>query len=252
MKNLSCVIISRCEDSLPRTLRSVIFCDEVVVVTEKKERCKKNLPKKVSVISHPLNNNFSQQRNFGLKVAKGNWVLFVDSDEVVEKELQEEIKKAIRTEKHSAFYIRRKEFADGEELRFGEIMKVRRKGLIRLVRKDAGYFMGRVHERFVLDKGKKASRIRRGFLLHFSHKSIEEFLRKINAYSTIRAQDLYEQGKRFRLIELSYPFFKFVYTYLFLLGFLDGYWGFVYSFMMSFHSFLVRAKLFTGEVKKTR
>jgi hypothetical protein len=65
-------------------------------------------------------------------------------------------------------------------------------------------------------------------------------------YSSIRAEELAKEGKKFSLFELVFfPFFKFIYTYFILRGFLDGAAGFVYSFVMSFHSFLVRAKLAT-------
>ena len=63
----------------------------------------------------------------------------------------------------------------------------------------------------------------------------------------MRADELAKQGKKISIIELVlFPFGKFFYTYFILGGFLDGAAGFVYSFVMSFHSFLVRAKLITN------
>jgi hypothetical protein len=41
---------------------------------------------------------------------------------------------------------------------------------------------------------------------------------------------------------------KFFFTYVICGGFLDGAAGFVYSFMMSFHSFLVRAKVLSRDI----
>jgi hypothetical protein len=61
----------------------------------------------------------------------------------------------------------------------------------------------------------------------------------------MRARELFRGKKTTNVVEvIAYPLGKFFYTYVLLLGFLDGAAGFTYSFMMSFHSFLVRVKLY--------
>ena len=73
---------------------------------------------------------------------------------------------------------------------------------------------------------------------------MDEFIKKINYYSSLRAEELYGQGKNINVLEIMFvPALKFIYNYFINLGFLDGAAGFVYAFLMSFHSFLVRAKL---------
>ena len=80
---------------------------------------------------------------------------------------------------------------------------------------------------------------------HYAHDGISDFLQTINTYSTIRAEELHDQERRTNAVDiLTIPFVKFLYTYVLLRGFRDGPAGFVYSFMMSFHSFLVRGKLY--------
>jgi hypothetical protein len=76
-----------------------------------------------------------------------------------------------------------------------------------------------------------------------------DFIEDVNVYSTMRAEELQKQGKQATVFELIfYPFGKFIYTYFIQRGFLDGPAGFVYSFVMSFHSFLVRAKLLVNTI----
>ena len=48
------------------------------------------------VIPHPLNNDWSQQRRFGISQASFDWILFIDADERVSPELNEEILKAVK------------------------------------------------------------------------------------------------------------------------------------------------------------
>ena len=82
-------------------------------------------------------------------------------------------------------------------------------------------------------------------LIHRPHADLKSFLDTVNQYSSIRASELYDSGKRTNALEITlYPLLKFMYTYILKIGVLDGLKGFVYCFMMSFHSFLVRAKLY--------
>lgn len=82
-------------------------------------------------------------------------------------------------------------------------------------------------------------------LNHYPHPTVKDFLKEINYYSTLRAKELLEQRKSANIFSIIfYPLGKFVFTYFLKLGFLDGPAGFGYAFMMSFHSFLVRAKLY--------
>jgi len=60
-----------------------------------------------------------------------------------------------------------------------------------------------------------------------------------------RIDELHKQGKKTTIFEIiTFPLFKFIFSYFLKFGFLDGPAGFVYSFFMSFHSFLVRIKLY--------
>ena len=73
---------------------------------------------------------------------------------------------------------------------------------------------------------------------------IQEAARKMVSAEFKTAQEFYEQGKRVTFQEWLKPPAKFIQNYFFRLGFLDGTAGFVQAILMSFHSFLVRAKLF--------
>ena len=81
-------------------------------------------------------------------------------------------------------------------------------------------------------------------LLHYPHPTMTDFLNSVNSRSTLNAQVFYEDGKRTRLIDWFKPPLKFFRNWILRLGFLDGMPGFIMAFMMSFHSFLVRAKLY--------
>lgn len=244
---ITAVVLTKNEEQhIDRCLQSLQFCDEILVVDD----CSTDQTVKIAgkyktrVVQRALNNDFTSQRNFAQSEARGEWILYIDADEEVSIPLKNEINKALNDDKLTkrAYYIPRRDYWWGKELKFGEVAGARSKGFIRLVKKNSGKWMGKVHERFII--GSFVGRLN-NFINHYPHPTVKDFIEEVNHYSTIRAQELYAQGKYTNIFEiLINPFGKFIYTYFILFGFLDGAVGFAYSFFMSFHSFLVRAKLY--------
>ncbi len=253
MKLTAVVLTKNEEKNIERCLKSLDFCDEIIIVddcsTDKTVEqvhkvCKVIKSVKYSIHQRKLNNDFAAQRNFGLSKANNEWILFIDADEEVSKELKKEIVSLLHGSivKENAFYLRRRDYFWGKELKHGEVSQVRQIGLIRLIRRDSGKWMGTVHE--VFHTASKVGQIN-GFLNHYPHPTLKEFINDINYYSSIRAEELFNRGVKTNIFEIIFfPFGKFIYNYFLILGFLDGPAGFTYAFMMSFHSFLVRAKLY--------
>src|SRR5258706_16237953 len=86
------------ENNISECVKSTSFCDEILVIDDNSTDKTVSIAKKLGtkVISHSLNNNFSAQRNFGLSQAMNEWVLFIDADERVSNELQNEIISAVQ------------------------------------------------------------------------------------------------------------------------------------------------------------
>jgi glycosyltransferase involved in cell wall biosynthesis len=234
-------------ERIERCIASLSFCDTVLVVDNYSTDDTVAKAKKAGAqtIQQELD-SFSAQRTFAMKQAQTEWVLFVDADEVVPSELAEEIKATLVSPSFDAYFLKRIDFWCNRELRFGELTAARTKGFIRLMKQDSGTWKGNVHETF-LPTG-TAGRLNHA-LHHYPHASVTEFLLDINEYSTMRARELYEQQYPFRITDLLLkPNVKFLYTFFWLQGYRDGAPGFIYSFMMSFHSFLVRAKLYQYRV----
>ena len=243
---LSIVVLAKNEQrNIIRAIESVEFSDEIIVIDDFSTDKTSEYAMEMGAVVHrkKLNNNFASQRNFGLQKSRGDWILFLDADEFLTKELQTEIKKLIKGKsKYSVYHIKRRDFMWGKELEYGEIKTVRKKGLIRLVKKGSGKWISPVHEVFVTTS--PAGRLN-NFINHYPHPTVKEFLDKINFYSTLRAKELFHLKKNVSLLEIIFfPTGKFLMNYFIKLGFLDGPAGFLYAFMMSFHSFLVRAKLY--------
>jgi len=245
---LSVIILTKNErENITKVIQSVKFASEIVVVdngsTDKTLTFAKKYNTKIIDASN-IANDFARLRNLGMRSAKGDWILFLDSDEEILPELQVEIKSAITSNEFQAYKIKRKDIFLGKSLSRGELAKAYNQGFIRLVRKGSGEWVGAVHEEFRTDGSVQTLKYH---LIHRPHNSVSDFITKINHYSTIRALELKKQGKSSNALQIIFfPSLKFIYTYFILFGFLDGAEGFIYSFMMSFHSFLSRSKLYTS------
>lgn len=244
MLNLSVIILTRNEEkNILDCLETVLSAREIIIIDDFSEdrtvEIIKRLNKKnIRIIQRKLDNDFSEQRNFALQKARGDWVLFLDADERVSPQLLAEIESKINEADSVAFLIKRRDFMWGKELKHGETGNIK---LVRLAKKDAGKWQGKVHE--IWDIKENVSLLDNP-LVHYPHPTVYEFLKEINIYSSIRAEELRRNGVNVKLWEIFvYPKVKFFQNYFIRLGFLDGIPGLIAALMMSFHSFLVRAKL---------
>jgi hypothetical protein len=113
--------------------------------------------------------------------------------------------------------------------------------LLRLARRQAGRWHGRVHEEWRVTGPRT---ILRQPLLHRSHTDIAEFIAKTNYYTTLAAGRLAEEGRGGEAWQLvAHPIGSFVRNYVVRRGFRDGVPGFVFAVLMTLHPFLARAKL---------
>lgn len=253
---LSAVVLTKNEEkNIKECLKCLNFCDEILVIDDysSDETIKeiKNFNLELKIFQRHLDNNFASQRNFGLGKAKGDWILFVDADERISAELAAEIRaKSSKLKAQSSingFYLKRQDRFLGKWLKYGETASVK---LLRLARKDCGQWQGKIHEVWQV-KGKIGEL--KNPLLHKRDLTIAQFLERINFYSSIRSQELYQRGCRTNMcLVTAYPLAKFLQNYFLRFGFLDGVAGFIMAGMMSLHSFLVRGKLWIRQQNQGR
>ncbi|OGD05872.1 hypothetical protein A2379_02075 [Candidatus Amesbacteria bacterium RIFOXYB1_FULL_47_13] len=227
--------------NLPECLKSLSFCDGILLVDDESSDNSVSIAKKhgAQTVTRPLDGDFAAQRNFALSNVASGWVLFVDPDEIVTADLAAEILQAVKRIEFKGYFIRRLDTLWGQSLHHGDQGSIR---FLRLGRKGAGEWQGKVHERWVISG--QTSGLKNP-LMHHPHPTVSDFVNSQNLYSTLRARELFETGVRSNIFQIVfYPIAKFVSLYLFKKGFLDGIPGFISASMMSFYSFLVRGKLY--------
>lgn len=234
------------EQNIIDCIESVLFCSEIIIIDDFSNDNTKDLVKrlihthnKIKFFERKLENNFSAQRQFGIDKSSNDWILFIDADERVTKELASEIKENINEDNiFGGYLIKRKDFMWGRFLEHGETGNIR---LLRLFNKKSGKLIGKVHERW--ESNKEVGRLINP-ILHYPHPTISEFLTDINFYTDLRANELFEKNIKVNAFKIIlYPKAKFIKNFIFKRGFLDGNAGLIHALLMSFHSFLVRGKL---------
>lgn len=240
---ISAVVLTKNEEkNITDCLTSLSWCDEVIVIDDQSTDKTVELAhrKGARIFVRALNHDFSEQRNYGLKKAKGEWVLFVDSDELVSSALWYEIMQYTNDPiaQFAGFYLKRTDFIWGKQLKHGETGNIK---LLRLAKKNSGLWKGRVHEVWEVP-GKKG--VLENPLIHYPHATVKDFLRDINYYTDLRSKELFDKKMPIGWWSIViFPSGKFIYNYILKRGIMDGAQGLVFAMLMSFHSFLARGKL---------
>ncbi len=194
----------------------------------------------ILTLNTPQLSDFAAERNRLLRTAQTDWVFFLDQDEVMTPALLREISRLLRAQNsrfYSAYAVPRLDTFLGKVLRHGEAGTAR---FVRLAKRDWGQWQGRVHEVWV---GKGLVGTLKNPLLHTPHLTLAAFVTKIDRYSTLAAQERYEQGIKPNLLQLLfYPVAKFFLNYFLRRGFQDGVPGTIHALMMSWHSFQTHTK----------
>lgn len=219
---LSAVIITLNEEAnLPRTLASVAWADEIVVLdsgsTDRTRDIAESFHAKFLV--EPWK-GFAAQKNSALAKANGDWILSLDADEEVEPALADEIKETLgRNPTETGFWIPRKNFFLGRWIRHGGFYPDPK---LRLFRRGTGAFEDRLVHEDVRVQGPTATL--KHDLLHHAYPTLDSYLEHMNRYSSLGAQMAAGKGASgFSFIDIVLrPRLTFFYNYILRGGFLDG------------------------------
>ena len=224
----ACIIAYNEADRIEDCLRSVSFCDEIVLVdshsTDGTRELARALGARVIERDWP---GYRTQKQFAVDAAAGDWVLCLDADERVSRELRAEIETARERgfSSHAGWSVPRITDYFGRFLRHGNAYPDR---LIRLFDRRRGRWIGHeIHENTQVDG--PVGRLS-GHLEHFSYRNLSDHQNRMQRYATLMAQALYDSGKRCGLGKvLINPQWRFVRGYVLRLGFLDGWRGLVFA-----------------------
>ena len=244
---LSVVIITFNEEAnIGRTLQSVqpLVADgkgEIIVVDSgSTDRTVENAKSHGAKVFVEEWKGFAAQKNSAIDKATGAWILSLDADEELDRDLPALILYVTSEATHdprqelptatgvlpvtkadvNGCWIRRRNKFMGRWIEHGGFWPDPK---LRLFRRGAGRFESRLVHEDVHVEG-KVGRIRSGALIHHSYPTLSDYIDHMNRYSSLGAEMVVAKGRvRFSFINIVLrPLFTFVYNYFFRLGFLDG------------------------------
>ena len=172
---------------------------------------------------------YGANKNKGIQLARYNWILSVDGDEIPDQALINSIKSLASGDDKTVYDIAFKTYFGNKLIRFGNWGRDHH---IRLFNKrQVKWTETPVHETLMLPQNASVKKLA-GNLHHYSVKNQAEYEKKTIHYSQLSAIKYLKAGKKPGFIKMYLaPVFHFIKTYLFLLGFLDGKEGFIISRM---------------------
>jgi glycosyltransferase involved in cell wall biosynthesis len=195
----------------------------------------------IKTINRPM---FHINKQMAIEKAKGKWVLQLDADEVVDKELADELIKITKSDsKYQAFSIRRKNYFLGKWLKKGgqypdPVIRFFLNGKAKFPQKS-------VHEQIEV-RGKV--RLLEGHLLHYTAPDFSRYMTNFNRYTSLTADELHKRMVNISLFNIiKYLIIKPTVTFLSIFvrhkGFMDGFHGFVFALFSGLHWTIAFMKL---------
>ncbi|MFY9270196.1 MAG: glycosyltransferase family 2 protein [Candidatus Manganitrophaceae bacterium] len=248
MSKVSVTIITLNEEAnLPACLDSLKWADEIVVVDSESRDQTVQIAKDFGcrVLTNPWPGH-KEQKNVAVEVASHEWIFSVDADERLTPEIQREVRKIVSDPNSMDGYaFPRKNYFLGKWMRHGGWYPDR---VLRLFRKSKGHFGGiNPHDKVMISSGKVGALPYP--ITHLTYTSFDQYLIKQDAYSRIGAEELFKSGKsgrtrRVTSLSLTGKFAgKFLETYLWKGGCLDGLHGLIASLGGAYFAALRLARL---------
>jgi glycosyltransferase involved in cell wall biosynthesis len=192
---------------------------------------------------------YRDQKNFALEQCRQEWVLALDADEELSPELYNEIINFFKNPNdYSGASFPRKVWFIDRWIKHGDWYPDRKLRLVKRV--QARWGGSREHDKMELTEGARVLEMK-GDLHHFSFPSISRYIEKINTFGNVYLERQLSAGKHFSLIDAIFrPWWRFMRSYFFRAGFLDGFPGFWIAIGTAYAAFIRHSKIF--ELERTK
>lgn len=182
---------------------------------------------------------FGRTHNLVSEMAKNDWILSLDTDEVLTEDLKEEIGR-LALKRGEVYSFPRDNYYRGKKVSGCGWSPDR---VIRLYhRKDTAFSEAHVHEKIV-SQGLKEISLKEP-LIHYSYDNISDFLRKMDHYSELFSEERKGKVASSPLKAMGHAFFAFFKSYFLKRGLFDGYRGFLISAYNGHTAFYKYLKLY--------
>lgn len=237
------------EKNIERCLLSLIgWTDEIVVVdmgsTDRTVEIAKSLNAKI--FNFPYTGFVEPARNYGIEKAKGPWLIILDADEEIPGILVGTLKKVISEDRADYCRLKRKNIIFNKWIKHAGWWPDYQ---IRFFKKGFVSWSDKIHGiPKTRGRGIDITENDDNSIVHHNYQSLEQYIIRMNRYTSIAAKDLYLSGYRFSLPKLmsSIPT-EFVSRLFFRQGYKDGLHGLALAMLQACSEMIVLLKIWELE-----
>ncbi|MDP2649590.1 MAG: glycosyltransferase family 2 protein [bacterium] len=233
------------------------FADEIVIVDMGSNDATLEIAEKykAKVYPHELLPYVEPARNFGISKATGKWILVLDPDERISKTLAEKLREIVKDDDADVVQIPRKNIIFGKWLRHTNCWPDYH---ARFFKKGKVTWTDTIHAALEVRgtmkaEGKvfKLDPLESLAIEHLNYDNINQFLERQNRYSEMSVKNRFEKGEKFSWKNFFWkPKRVFLQRYIRHAGFLDGFCGFAFSYLVAYSQLAEEVKLWEKEKAK--
>lgn len=208
------------EENIERCLNAVKWADEILIIdsfsTDKTlEICKRF---NATIIQREYD-YAANQKNWAIPQATHSWIFLLDADEVVDESIEKEIRELLNSKpKHTAFWLKRKNYFLGQHIRYCGWQNDR---VVRFFKRGIHQYQNkRVHAEIV---GTNQMGTMKTIIHHNTAQDLDAYKKKVERYAGYAAQELINKKTKIGWFALYIkPAHKFIHNYIIRGGVLDG------------------------------
>jgi (heptosyl)LPS beta-1,4-glucosyltransferase len=241
------------EENLPRALASIKkLADEIIVVDMHSDDKTVEIAKKAGakVFKHKRMGYVEPARNFAIKKATKDWIFIVDADEEISPSLRTSLRKIVDRPDADYYRLPRKNVVFGKWIKHSRWWPDYN---IRFFKKGAVFWSEIIHSvPETYGKGLDLEASEKSAIIHNHYDSTEQYLDRMNRYTTEHAKNKVKDGYVFKWVDLIIkPINEFLSRYFQGEGYKDGVHGLALAGLQAFSEFVMYLKIWqAGGFKK--
>lgn len=239
------------EANIAGCIESLLWCDEILVVdsfsTDRTPEIVRGF-EKVRFYQRTYYGSASQ-KNWAMDQVTNEWILIFDADERCTPALHQEITELLAAGPgFEAYTIKRRVYFLDRVIRFSGWQHDR---VVRLVKNGSARYPNRRVHADMITRG--PAPVMRSFMDHYMADSLDEYVRRIEKYSFWGASQNWREKRKAGFTQVfGRSVWRFLRTYVFQLGFLDGMHGLVFCMLQAYGTYLKWAFLWGWHVNAAR
>jgi glycosyltransferase involved in cell wall biosynthesis len=233
------------ERNIRNCLECVKWADEIIIVDQFSDDETTTIAREYTdkIFTYQRTGYADPARQFGLEQASNEWILVVDADELVPKQLRDRLIE-LSTSEYEAVLIPHKNYI------FGHLMQGAAWGAlqdlhVRFFKKHVMHYSDKIHDFERLDENTRIYKLldESCAFIHFNYVDVEHYLEKLDRYTTIEAKSMVLSSQSTSTVRLSFSLLRSIaWRFIRMKGYRDGVYGFALSVLQSVYVLIAALK----------